>query len=63
MRIQIVANNPRDIQSDISRLIGKIYEAVNYEKASGEVSINSPSFGGTIVLNRGEWKRVSKRRA
>ena len=63
MKIKIVANKPRGGQIGVPRLIGRTYNAFGWDKVAGEVSINSPSFGGTIVLNRGEWKQVSVKRA
>lgn len=55
MKVKVIANQPLDGQSDIQHLIGKEYEVKFYDQEDESVSVIDDSFGGEIVLNKGEY--------
>lgn len=59
LRIKVVKSRPADPgQQSIDALIGKVFKAGKRVRGGG-VWINSREFGGNILLNKGEWVKVS----
>jgi hypothetical protein len=63
MKIKVIANKPNSGQMDywgsVEKLIGKTFIG-KLDTSDDTVSIHSPHHGGQIVLNPGEFERVSE---
>lgn len=60
MKVRVIASKPvltKIIEQDhIHHLIGKVYDVKFYDTEDYSVLVEEESFGGQIVLNKGEYE-------
>ena len=63
-KIKVIKSNPMYNQESINDLVGKEYKVTAHWKQktnilyNGEIEINSPEFGGMIILNSSEYEVI-----